>query len=417
MTRFLSRALGAKEPAFSQGIAALEQAAGRPSTDIRLTSEIMQRMRAKIVALGLDPDDTTGNELYGALQERLRKDEEKVRTTLGIDESASADDVIARMQQFLEKHDMPKKSFVLKASVAKRLLKKKLPKNAMKQLGYRSVDSMLKHETVAALYAAALIAEPDSWQRTYREQYAKLSPGDFEMRDIAFVHPSSKNWQKLASGYVSAAKHNMLAFPELGAVVLLPLHKQVDGLAITTLLLALEEANGIRSHASYAKLQQVKSDFGTIIQKSSVSEPYTSAELAGQPVPWRMIQRYYARFEDSYHPEIFEPHVQADDLQWYKGEQALVEIEPSLAFWQDSGALGLLDVDGDVVSCNALDVALSYCNHLPFAERVVHFVRDNVWHELMMRYLNQENLEAAVHRQLSAELEQPLALQAQEAYN
>src|SRR5689334_10493972 len=138
MTRFLSAALGAAEPTFSQSIQQLEHAAGRPSADIRLTSEIMQHMRRKIAELGLDPDDTTNT-------------------------------VLQRVQQFLAKHDAPKKVFALKSSVAKRLLKKKVPKNAMKQLGYRSADSMLKHETIGALYAAALIAEPDSWQRSFRD--------------------------------------------------------------------------------------------------------------------------------------------------------------------------------------------------------------------------------------------------------
>jgi hypothetical protein len=47
----------------------------------------------------------------------------------------------------------------------------------------------------------------------------------------------------------------------------------------------------------------------------------------------------------------------------------------------------------------------------------VHFVRDNLWHELMMHYLNQSNLEEAVHKQLSGELTDPLALAEQEAYN
>lgn len=69
------------------------------------------------------------------------------------------------------------------------------------------------------------------------------------------------------------------------------------------------------------------------------------------------------------------------------------------------------------ISLNILDVALSFCNHLPFNERIVHFLRDNLWHELMMRYLNQENLEAAVHKQIADELEEPLAFAEQEAYN
>jgi len=332
MTRFLSEALGAQEPVFSQSIQQLEQAAGRPSTDIRLTSEIMQRMRGKVAELGLDPDDTTGPELYSALHERLRADEATLRTALAIPADAAADDVIQRIQQHLEKNNVPGKVFAMKGSVAKKLLKKKIPKNAMKKLGYRSADSMLKHETVASLYAAAIIAEPDSWHRSFREQYAKLSPSDFEMRAISIVHPKSKKWQELTKDFVSLTKHNVMTFSELGAVVLLPLQDNVDGLAITTLLLTLEEMNGIRAHSSYAKLQQVKPEFGKVIQESSVSEPITSATLAGQVVPWRMIQRYYARFTNAYHPEVFEPHVQSEDLQWHAPEKILAAIEPSLAF-------------------------------------------------------------------------------------
>lgn len=416
MTRFLSEALGAQEPTFSQGVQQLEYAAGRPSADIRLTTEVMQSMRRKIAELGLDPQDTTGPELYRALQERLKADDDKVRAVLSIPADAMSTEVVQRVQQFLDKHDMPKKVFALKGSVAKRLLKKKIPKNAMKRLGYRSADSMLKHETVAAIYAAAVIVEPNTWHKSFKDQYAKLSPSDFEMRSIALCRPTSKRWQQLGESYVARVKHNMLSFPEIGAVVLLPVPQSVDGLAVTTLLLVLEQMNGIRSHSSYAKLQQVKPDFGKLIQQSSVAEPFTSATLAGQPVPWRMIQRYYAQFRHAYHPEVFEPHVQPEDLQWHAGEEVLAAIEPSLAFWRDTQCLGLLH-EGELVSCNVLDVALGYCNHLPFTDRIVHFVRDNLWHELMMRYLNQENLERAVHMQLSKELADPLALAEQEAYN
>ncbi len=416
MTRFLSRALGALEPTFSQSLQQLERAAGQPGTDIRLTADIMQRTRAKIAQLGLDPNDTTGQELYAALQERLRRDEQTVRTALSIASGAPADEVITRVRQFLEKHEAPKSCFALKSIVAKKLLKKKLPKNAMKQLGYRSADSMLKHESVPALYAAALMTETPSWHKNFRDQYAKLTPSDFELRSISLTHPASKHWQKLAQKYVAANKRNIVSFRELGAVVLLPIDHQVDGLATLTLLLAAEEMNSIRSHSSYAKLQQVKSDFGKRLLQSSIAEPLTSANLAGQPVPWRMIQRYYARFTNSYHPEIFEPHVQPEDLDWVGGEQILADLDPVLNFWQGSEGLGLLEGD-DIVSCNVLDVALGYCNHLNFSDRIVHFVRDNLWHELMMRYLNQDNLEAAVHQQLAGELTEPLALAEQASYN
>lgn len=404
MTRFLTAALGAKEPTFSQSIRQLEQAAGQPNTDIHLTSEVAQRVRAKIAELGLDPVDTTGPELYQALHERLLHDEAIVRYRLGIAVDAPAATVTTRVQQFLQKHDMPKQCFALKTAVAKKLLRAKPPKTAMKRLGYRSLDSMLKHESPARLYAAAAMCESPAWHRAFHGQYAKLSPSDFESRQITLVHtPSTERWQTVVHDFVSKAHHNMLGFRELGTVVALPFEHELDGLATTLILLISEEINAIRAHSSFVKLQQVKPQFGRIVQQTINAEPLTSATLGGQAVPWRVIQRYYASFTDAYHPELFEPHVQPEDLQWYPGEKVLAGLEPSLRFWQDTTMLALMHQD-EPVSLNLLDVALSRANHLAFGDRIVHFFRDNLWHELMMRYLHQENLETAVQDQLADEL-------------
>jgi len=217
------------------------------------------------------------------------------------------------------------------------------------------------------------------------------------------VHPQSARWLAVSEQFVQAARHNILCFKELGVILLLPHTSQVDGLAITSLLLSLHYMNDVRTYSSFAKLQQVKPTFGRIIQDTAAAEPMTSAELAGQPVPWKVIQRYYGRMKGDYHPEVFEPHVQAEDLQWHDGEHILAELEPALAFWSDTQYICMLH-DDEPVSLNILDVALSFCNHLSFADRIVHFVREHLWHELMSRYLHQGNLEAAVHQQLSRDL-------------
>jgi hypothetical protein len=409
MTRYLAQALGAKQPLLGQSIAELERACGRPSADIRLSSELVQQARLRITELGLDPSDTTGPELYNALQERLRRDELLVREALNITEDAGPTDVLARVQKFLNGHESAKVCFALKSTAAKRLLKKKAPKNAMKRLGYRSLDSMLKHEPVAAIYAAALMVEAPTWHRAFREQYAKLQPGDFEQRKITVVLPKAKRWVELSDNYIQAAKHNILCFKELGAVVFLPLSEGIDGLAITSLLLTLHYMNDVRTYSSYAKLQQVKPTFGKIIQETSTSEPMTSAKLAGQPVPWKVIQRYYGRIKPGAHPAVFEPHVQAEDLRWHDAEKLLTELRPTLSFWEDTQYVCTLH-DNEPVSFNILDVALGYCNHLSFNDRIVHFVREHLWHELMSRYLHEENLEAAVHQQLSRDLVDEIAL-------
>ncbi len=414
MTRYLSQALGAQEPTFSQGLQQLEQAAGRPSADIRLTNELSNKLRAKLGELNLDPSDTTARELYEALQERLKADEIKIRRSLGIMPDASAETVVARVHTFLSHHTMPKQCFALKSSIAKKLLKKKPPKNVMKRLHYRSVDSMLKHETVANLYAAAFMIESATWHKGFREQYAKLRPSDFESREMTLSMPSGKRWLEVAAPFTEQAHHHILSFKDIGAVVMLPLETPLDGLSIMTLLLALEEMNVLRAYSSFIKLQQVKPDFGAIVQRTAAGDVPDSVHIAGQPLSWQTIHRFYARHKEAFRPEVFEPHVQSDDLVWLRAETVLTGMESTLTFWHGTESLGFLH-EGELVSCNILDVALSYCNHLSFEDRVVHFVRHNIWHELMLKYLHQHNLEEAVHGQLAGELAAPeLALQEQE---
>ena len=402
MTRYLSQALGAEEPHFSQSIAALERASGLPSEDIRLSSEVMQRARDKIAELGLDPKDTTPEELYTVLHERLRNDEVIVRKCLAIAADAQPEAVVASVASFLGRYPQSADCFVLKTSVARRLLKKVPPRSSMKKLGYRSVDSLLKREHPALVYAASIITESSQWHKKYHALYTKLQPSDFEPRKISFHAPAGKHWASLSRDYLALYRNNIMCFKELGAVVMLPMDTNLDGLAMTQLLMALERMNDIRAQSSFAKLQQVKPGFGDMVRRTCMTEPLTTAVLAGQPVSWRMIQRYYGRAAERL-GTAFEPHLQADDLKWHDAEDVLADLNPSLKFWQHTQCLCAMD-NGAPVSMNVLDVALNYCNHMPFSERVVKFFRDNLWHELMARYLHQQNLESALQQQLTAEL-------------
>lgn len=394
--------MGAKEPAFRLGLRQLEQAGGSPSADIRLSSEILQAAQNALRELGLDPRDTTGPELYNALLERAKQDDKTARELLGA--GADDKDLTVRVQHLLEKFDVPKKVFALKTIAAKRLLKKNPPKKAMKQLGYRSIDSMLKHEPVAQLYAAAAIAEAPAWHKQSLANYKQLKPTDFETRDVAVFAPANKRWEKLGTNYVTEVKHNILTFKELGAVVLLPLPAEaVQGAALAVLLLTLHAINDIRITSAYLKLHQVRPDFGTVLAKAARDEPYTGASLLGEPLPWKLIHRYFARSPESYSADLFEPHVQPEDLKWQPAESLLAKLHARLEFWEHSAYLALLD-HGAPVSLNLTDTVLNFCNHLPYEQRVVHYFRDHLWHELMLRYLHQENLEQAVHEQLGEEL-------------
>ena len=83
-------------------------------------------------------------ELYAALQEHLKHDDERLVQALQ-QASGDPDDVLAGVAHALQSLPLAGSCFALKGTVAKRYLKKSVPKKAMKQLGYRSFDSMLKH--------------------------------------------------------------------------------------------------------------------------------------------------------------------------------------------------------------------------------------------------------------------------------
>ena len=74
MAHFIQQLLKAKEPLFSHGLKAIERASGHAAIGVRLIGEIHEKSFAIMRNLGLDPKDTTRDELWSALRGRLPKD-------------------------------------------------------------------------------------------------------------------------------------------------------------------------------------------------------------------------------------------------------------------------------------------------------------------------------------------------------
>jgi hypothetical protein len=403
MTRFLSESLQAPEPTFRLGLRYLEKANGHPNTDIRFSAEVIQSSRAKLHELGLDRSDTTAEELYHALQARIKADDDRLTRKLRmiaashVSAEANVNDGLVRVLR-----DCAAKSqgYGLKATVLRTLIKKNPPKKALKQLGYRSFDSMLKHESAIQILAAAWITESITWRHKFVEHYKHLQPSDFESRKVIVEHPTASRWQGIAAKAVSNSRHTVLSFKELGAVVVLPLPDHVPSGSVTaTLVLALHELNEVKASATFLKLCQVRNDFGGIVQTVAQGEPMLSANELDQAVPWQIIQRFYARMEHLFSAELFEPHIELRDLSWHSVEHLLTEIEPSFHFWESSSYLGLMH-HGTVVSMNLVDATLNYCNQLPFERRLHQQYQKSLWHELLMRYLQPETVERTILSQL-----------------
>lgn len=408
MSKILSELLGATEPMFSLALKQLEAESGNPSADIRLTAEITGKLRLKTQELGLDPDDTTGKELYYALLNLIEKHDQHLVKQIGGSDPNDVDTLMPLIKKAWEDVDVSKKCWVLKASVAKAMLKKTPPKAIMKHLGYRSVDSMLKREKLGEIYGALRFVETPDWLNHFNEQYKKLKPSDFETRDMEIVEMPAERWATYATPFVHKKRHNITHLKELGVILMLPISKEnnLRGVTIFVMPLLFHYLNEIRLYSAFFKLKQMQPKFGEIVANTLVADPSSAAVMAGQTIHWRVIQRYFGKLEKEYHPEIFEPHVQPEDLHWRQAEELLFKVDPELEFWRDLDYVGEVHA-GRPVTMNLLDIAASYVNQSPYSERAIYHFREALWNEVFVRYMGQKNLEQQVLEQLDNDVIKP----------
>lgn len=406
MSRVLSDYLGAKEPAFTFALERLESLGGHPNADVRLQAEVERKTARKLRELGLDPKDSTPQEVYQALKSITKKHDDYLAKSMGAKDSTDVADLLPRIKAKAESLHLPRRVWAIKHSVAKRILKKHPPKNVMKQLGYKSVDSMLKREKIDELFLATKFLESKQWQSNLVKSYSSMNPSDFESRDATINIMTAQRWGEHASNHTVRQAHNIIDCTEIGSIGLLPLPiKHMAGFSITMLPLLIHRLNEVRLYSTFLKLQQVRPNFSEIFINSYNNSHTHIATMAGQPVSWRILQNYYGRNKDATLPEVFDPHVQLDDLLWKTADDVLYTIEPALKFWDDTNWIASANTKPvQIVSFNLLDNALNYCNNLSFAQRSIANFRLGLWNELMISYLGQESFTQQVLRQIDEAL-------------
>lgn len=401
MPKVLRDLLDAEEPLFDKSIEQLEAVSHRQGLDARLIGEIHQKVAAAIHKLGLDEADTTGPELFHALIAKIEKHDEHLAKQIGGPNNYDVQALLPLIKQAVERVKTPRSCWVLKKSVAKEMLRKSPPPNIMKLLKCRSIDSMLKRENLFEIYGALRFAETPEWLRKFNEHYKKLTPSDFETRRIEIVVMPHDRWGDIAADFVRKKRHNITHLKELGVVMMLPIKlKKLPGITISAMPLLLHYINEIRLYSAFFKLQQVKKNFGEIFVETLIADPDLGPIMAGNRIHWRVIQRYFGKLENESHPEIFEPHVQPEDLHWRHAEEILYQIDPELEFWQGMDYVAVMYGDRPV-SFNIMDVSFDYNNKTPYDDRVVYHFRESLWNEIFARYMGQKNLRDQVLKKLA----------------
>lgn len=403
MSAYLHSLLRISASDFNSPVRRLENMTGNPGYDIRLTAEVIGRTQMTIRALGLDPHDSTAQEVHASLEQLLLLHNTFFSQHLSLSEDANHDQIVTSVVHYVKKLHYPKTVHVAKTSIIKKLLKTVAPKRSMKLLGYRSVDSMLKREPVANILAVATHTESKTWRKNYYAQYEKLRPIDFEERSIEIVHPTSRYWSKLGVTLSRQLQSNVLAVQELGVVVVLPLPaKKWPATELAVFVLSLLAINEIRIFSSFFKLQQVSENFGQHVADAVTHCENMQTAFAGDTVHWRVVHGFFNGNNAKNQPtEVFVPHLTVEDFSLRSVEDVLVGIEPAFDFWHGNEFVaGFFEGSDEPVSFNLLDVLINTSNQLPSERRIAINMRSALWDELVVRYLGSNNVRSILLSEL-----------------
>lgn len=236
--------LGKPEQLIGEAVWELEKLAGFPSEDVRLVADNGLKLRQKMTQLGLDPDDTTSQELYHALLARFRNDTSQIDRAIGADIDMSLDrkmDLAVDLTKHLFKGQ---EVWALKPTAAKQLLLALPPKKLMKLLNYRSVNSLLKREAVSEIYLMASVVESSTWSKALTRSANSLTTVNWIMQPLNLAKLSNERlrfWTGPAR-FTAASKL-------VGAVALWPAAKleKASVLNLSLLLADAAEVLGVKS--------------------------------------------------------------------------------------------------------------------------------------------------------------------------
>ena len=397
MSRFLSEALGKDEPRYKQAIMGQERRSGHPSNDLRLTSKVIREVRSKVIELGLDPSDTTSEELYYALNHKLAAQEKQLNKYLrslvvkNVNAEANLSDGLIELVKMLDSKD---NNFALKCSVLKKQLKQNPPKKVMKLLGYRSVDSMLKLEPVQLVMLAINFYESEAYIVNFYQKHKKFTAADFETRRLKLLMPKSKKWQKVLDEIKSKTGLVLISDYETASIILLPINNQpTNGYLSVVIANLVSEISIIYSVSNYLKLHQVNKDFGQKLVGIIEREPYLDATAVGSKISFRAAQHKLKELDSS--PS---PHISLEEIEPVNLLANLGDLVEDFKFWQDTDFLAFVKA-AQTTSLNLLDVALNLANNLPFSNRKLDHLRHSLTQELNKMYIDSDQVVDSLYQE------------------
>jgi hypothetical protein len=405
----IGRFLQAKEPLFEHAVHQLELQSHQRGTDVKLAAELAEKAADRMKRLGLAVD-ASGPEIYDALIKQVAAHDDHLARQIGGTDPSDLREMIPLIVKAAEAAPLPKDGWFLKESKAREMLRHMPPLAIMDRLGYHLVSRLLEEEDIYEIFLALRFVEEPAWLNDFNRLYHDLTADDFEARKIKVVPFAVAKWGDVAEHFIQKKRHNITHSKEMGAIAVMPMTEtRMTGVTMKVLPLLCHYFNEIRLYSSFFKLMKSKKNFGSIVSETLIADPAHVKLVDGGHIHWRVIQRYFGKLTNEKHPEIFEPHLQPEDLHWRRAEEVLYDIDPELEFWQGLDYVAVLR-DKEPVTFNLMDISLGYSNSIAYPDRYLYHFRESLWNELFARYMGQKVLEEQLLQKLDNAVVKPEVL-------
>jgi len=367
--------------------------AGKPAIDVRLTADILGTVRVKISSLGLDPDDTTGEELYATLKSKVLECDEALQSYFG--HPSSSDEAAKKIDSLVNDIAGSPDLWCVKPSVLKAMFKKNVPKKVMKTFKFQSIDSMNKRMDMAEVVFGARILESKTWWTKQKKLLEALKTKDFEKSKLRVIYLKDARWLPVLSDWEAQKGHSVISAAECGAVGYVLSNTTTQYASCVPLL--LHSCNEVVLHAAYLKLHYVHPSIGLALVHAIDEGRMIHSTVSGVSFHWRDVQRYFGTEKESVEMEY--AHLDIQDLGWINIETRLSIKVPEFAFWVGCDYVGVSYGEKKNISFNIHDMAISVRSNLDYKHMFTSKMERALRSELMARYLHTPIARALVIKQ------------------
>lgn len=380
---------------------------GKKGVIVELEQDIQKAVDERLRMIGLEIN-ASSEDVFGALEKQIINTDKKINEIF-LNPHFDTEEGCRRVLNSTHELAGKGRGFFLKREKAEELLRENPPRNIMRDLGYTSVEDLIKRENLWTIFAALRFVEDMMWLNTvFFRPYEDLTPNDFEERGIA-VHVLDKKWGEIGKKYVGHKLHNISHLKELGVIFIIPYEESKEGETLQVFSLLLHYFHEVNFYSDLFRYYAQTKDFSKDLISALRGDVGGLPMQDGGNVLWRIVQRYLAK-DDANDARLFEAHVNPEALHWEKGEADIQKFGErfkssglDISFWNNMDFVGeyffSTELEREVlISFDMIDNIISFVRKIGIDSKYLYHQQEALWNEIFMRYVGHENIEDMITR-------------------